>query len=108
VYPIESPEPQGLLETVKLRPYQKQSLAFMLDLEEQGGAVSKKKASVDGITSRRISGQPVRGGMLCDEMGMGKTMCCISLVLAHPFEPTAGDSRKKTTVIIAQNTLVQQ
>ena len=103
------PEPQGLLETVKLRPYQKQSLAFMLDLEEQGGAVSKKKASVDGITGRRISGQPVRGGMLCDEMGMGKTMCCISLVLAHPRVSSKGDDeRKKTTLIIVQNTLVQQ
>ena len=107
MYPIESPEPQGLLETVKLRPYQKQSLAFMLDLEEQGGAVSKKKAS--SLTGLRHDGTFVRGGWLCDEMGMGKTMVCISLVLAHPLEATKGNSsRKKTTLIIAQNTLVQQ
>ena len=39
---------------------------------------------------------------------MGKTMCCISLVLAHPLTPTKGDNRKKTTLIIVQNTLVQQ
>ena len=33
VYPWEEAEPQGLLPGTQLRPYQKQSLAFMLALE---------------------------------------------------------------------------
>ena len=33
VYPWEEAEPQGLLPGTGLRPYQKQSLAFMLALE---------------------------------------------------------------------------
>ena len=49
VYPVETAEPAGLKAT--LRPYQKQSLAFMLDIET---------ASVAG-------GTPA-GGWLCDEM----------------------------------------
>jgi len=58
VYPAEVTEPQGLLPTVKLRPYQKQSLAFMLDLEQKEG----------GIAGLRHNGRTIRGGMLCDEM----------------------------------------
>ena len=33
VYPIETPEPAGLLSSITLRPYQRQSLAFMLAIE---------------------------------------------------------------------------
>ena len=33
VHPIEASAPAGLLSTVRLKPYQKQSLAFMLELE---------------------------------------------------------------------------
>ena len=33
VYPVEVAEPAGLLPSVQLRPYQKQSLAFMIDIE---------------------------------------------------------------------------
>ena len=34
VYPVEVAEPAGLLPSVQLRPYQKQSLAFMIDIEK--------------------------------------------------------------------------
>ena len=63
VYPIEEPEPAGLVPTMKLRPYQKQSLAFMLKLER---STSLSTRGYNPITELHT-----RGGWLCDEMGMG-------------------------------------
>ena len=33
VYPVEAPQPAGIAPSITLRPYQKQSLAFMLAVE---------------------------------------------------------------------------
>jgi len=97
VYPVESQAPAGLLSTIQLRPYQKQSLAFMLDME----------SSTDTATLGHRNGRSIRGGWLSDEVGMGKTMVCTALVLANPSSPpAAGES--KTTLVICQNTLVAQ
>ena len=50
-----------------------------------------------------------RCGWLCDEVGMGKMMVCISLILAHPYpHQDVRTGECKTTLIICQNTLVQQ
>ena len=97
VYPVEVAEPAGLLPSVQLRPYQKQSLAFMIDIEQSTEQVL--------LGEQRGTNQRIRGGFLCDEMGMGKTMVCISLVLANPPSPKA---TRKTTLIVVNNTLVQQ
>ena len=78
VYPIEASEPAGLLSSVKLKPYQRQSLAFMLQVE--------RSQEADLLGER---GQ--RGGWLTDEVGMGKTMVTISLILANPA-PAAADA----------------
>jgi superfamily II DNA or RNA helicase len=51
-------------------------------------------AGVEWMTDREMNGiligntNMVRGGMLCDEMGMGKTAQMLGLVLAHPVKRT--------------------
>ena len=43
MFPIEEPEPAGLLSSIKLRPYQRQSLAFMLQLERDTGVLARRQ-----------------------------------------------------------------
>jgi hypothetical protein len=99
VYPEEAACPAGL-HVPSLRHYQKQTLAFML-ANERAPASSSTVGSVKGTwrmlynsgsgwgsferrpTSTTVK-MPIRGGWVCDEVGMGKTMCCIGVVLANP------------------------
>ena len=85
IHPVETPEPAGLRADVRLRPYQKQSLAFALELERGGDS---------SLLGREGS---VRGGFICDEMGMGKTAVCTALVLARPFSETTTTTSETTT-----------
>lgn len=88
VYPVEAATPSGLVPSVRLKPYQAQSLGFMLDVERSN---DPELAGTDS------AGRAVRGGWLCDEVGMGKTMVAIALVLAHrrpgsvPPQPAASN-----------------
>ena len=79
VYPREEPEPPSLLGGTVLRPYQKQSIAFMLDVERSTDAA---QASI--VHNRGAGASTVRGGWLADEVGMGKTMVVTCVVLAAP------------------------
>ena len=80
VWPVEEPTP--VLLKAQLRPYQRQSLAFMLELERApAGASTVGSVSTGSFPPKR----EVRGGWLCDEVGMGKTMACIATILANPL-----------------------
>lgn len=69
------------LRVESLRPYQKQSLAFMLAIESRARTLPDETLP-DGPQNRILPGSA--GGWLCDEVGMGKTVVCIALILATP------------------------
>lgn len=99
VYPEEAEKPAGLVVSA-LRHYQKQSVAFMLANEKAATVVGQAADGRIGTTAERFpklsyagdrqekintaDGNEIRGGWLCDEVGMGKTMCCIATILANP------------------------
>ena len=100
VYPEEAPQPAGIAPAITLRPYQKQSLAFMLAIENSTDASlvgerpaeslrlhlardkvrgtqmsrAERKAGLYKVEIKNGLAPPtrkVRGGWLCDEVGMG-------------------------------------
>lgn len=103
IYPEETQEPNGLIATCKLRTYQKQSLAFMINRENGTNDPDWE----DFTAQRRVGSRygsyhslnKVRCGLLCDEVGMGKSLVCIALVLANPsnFKPMTDAQFKKAT-----------
>ena len=97
VHPEEAPQPEALSKDVSLRPYQKQSLAFCLAAERRG--VNRGS------------------GWIADEIGMGKTMVCTSLILANPCTKRRASDKDynemnsadyKMTMVVCPPTLVQQ
>jgi hypothetical protein len=104
VYPLEEPEPAGLATEVQLRPYQRQSLSFVLQMER---STSKALAGCRTFTGSPLS--LIRGGWVADEVGMGKTAVAIAVVLANPSKaPRPSDkawyqheyAKYKTTLVV--------
>lgn len=91
VWPVEALAPPGLAPGTALRPYQRQSLAFMLDLENASDSDPRvARCPLAGRSAGlwlKPNGAPggrLRAGWICDEVGMGKTLSVISLILARP------------------------
>ncbi|KAI1386843.1 P-loop containing nucleoside triphosphate hydrolase protein [Hypoxylon trugodes] len=89
--------------TTKLYPYQGRSAALMLQREENPGRIIDprfQKAldqegkpwyhdNVSGLVLREPRYYDgVRGGILAEEMGTGKTLICLALILSTKNEPT--------------------
>lgn len=139
VFPVEAPEPVGLLPSITLRPYQKQSLAFMVSLEGDASLSVRRSVEAFNVVQKDaqrklrcvgrlgaagpnvdwaghpwtvLGGPTITGGWLCDEMGMGKTAVVTALVLARPSTAKPRDDasqlRLKGTLVVCNNTLVQQ
>ena len=53
--------------TITLKAYQKRGLSWLIDMEDNGHRKGKK----------------IRGGLLCDEMGLGKRIQIIALMLSQ-------------------------
>lgn len=81
VKPVEAAQPTGL--TMKMLPFQLEGLYWLLQ-QEKG---------------------PWRGGLLADEMGMGKTIQMISLVMSD-FDPT--EKNRKHTLVLAPTVAIMQ
>jgi len=72
IYPEEHDEPKGFAAGMTLRPYQRQSLAFMINVERsQDAALQGQQTHVgkSGLMHRagEVNGTSVRGGWLVDE-----------------------------------------
>ena len=92
----EAPQPAAI--ALEMKPYQKQALAWMVDMETVDGGVNalfwETRDFADGgswyyapdLGEARLEAPPfdMRGGLLNEEMGMGKTLEMVSLVCAAP------------------------
>ncbi|KAL7628373.1 hypothetical protein AAE478_002575 [Parahypoxylon ruwenzoriense] len=89
--------------STKLYPYQGRSAALMVQREEQPGRIVDPRFqsaldhedkpwyydSVSGIVLREPRYYDgLRGGILAEEMGTGKTLICLALILSTKNEPT--------------------
>ncbi|KAI5862601.1 P-loop containing nucleoside triphosphate hydrolase protein [Durotheca rogersii] len=89
--------------TTKLYPYQGRSAALMVQREEQPGRTidPRLRSALDqeakpwyyDEVSGSVLREPryydgLRGGILAEEMGTGKTLICLALILSTKHEPT--------------------
>mmetsp|Transcript_13439 Transcript_13439/g.44267 ORF Transcript_13439/g.44267 Transcript_13439/m.44267 type:complete len:1465 (-) Transcript_13439:1441-5835(-) len=91
-------QPDGL--NVTLRDYQRQALKFMVDQERHSGACASRSLffPFKDASGNQLFYSPmfknvstttppdVRGGILAEEMGLGKTIEALALILANPAE----------------------
>ncbi|KAK9830036.1 hypothetical protein WJX72_009324 [[Myrmecia] bisecta] len=115
----EADQPDGL--TVQLKPYQTQSLKRMLELEQaEGGYRAFMWLPLQNTCDERYWYSPLlkraaldvpeasRGGFLCEEMGLGKTVETLALILANPAPPLpeSGPTKTEDGLVVSRATLV--
>tara|TARA_Y100000748_G_scaffold301669_1_gene302320 strand:+ start:1782 stop:4196 length:2415 start_codon:yes stop_codon:yes gene_type:complete len=109
----EADQPAGL--TLELRPYQKKTLQFCLRRETSDEDILMWKNVCEQLwwspVLRRfcVSDAPVdttvRGGIVAEEMGMGKTLIALALTLSNPI-PDAWEGGQ--TIVVCPVALVSQ
>jgi hypothetical protein len=117
----ETEQPAGL--TIQLRPYQQQTLAWMIDHESQVGGINacfwERRKVLDErnetlheyfycpLAGELLDKEPpvMGGGFVCEEMGLGKTVEALALVLARPAP--RDDSVRATLIVVPQSLLEQ-
>jgi E3 ubiquitin-protein ligase SHPRH len=127
----ETSEPAGLLST--LLPFQRRALSWMMKREEQNlainGLIQLIWTSIPLDTGETVyynrwngvilsipveSSLVVNGGILAEEMGLGKTVELLSLILQHPRDSSdrvfldSGLLRSRATLIISPSLIVTQ
>ena len=126
-----APTPEGL--TCQLYKHQQFGLQWMLQRENDGGELSQDSSLWRPVVcdseaeftifvnsdmqqcslSKPINRAVCKGGILADEMGMGKTVCVISLILASRPQSTSGSnvfssSSRDITLIVCPASLLGQ
>lgn len=97
-YPIDEPDPDGL--RVQMYAFQRSTYQWMLDQERDPGGLNRRFWEVwvqEGgqpmyyfaeAGELRLQEPPlVSGGLLCEEMGLGKTVEILALILGNPKIP---------------------
>ena len=119
--------PTGLASAVCLSSYQLESVAMMLARERSAYALEDLFETIaservafttlpaGGVTlasqPRRRIGEGHRGGLLAEEMGMGKTVEVLACVLSNPAPPEwrlQGSRRRDETLVLIPPVLVGQ
>eukprot|EP00038_Savillea_parva_P008091 m.174656 g.174656 ORF g.174656 m.174656 type:complete len:1539 (-) comp13862_c0_seq1:285-4901(-) len=117
-YPTRGTKPPTEL-ALEMRPHQLRTYAWMRDQETLESGINGKffecRSFADGGTfwyspilgELRIGTDVppiVRGGVVADEMGMGKTLCAAALIAANP----KNDECEGGTLIVVPSTLLEQ
>ena len=127
-YNSYNPEDNGSNQITHLFPFQQQNVKNMSHIETNAHSyqldlaylhqIGEKKISVDPFTNQlkdRVECKvSMRGGILADDMGLGKSRTCLSLISSKPILPTVVPKEKqgyifsKATLIICPSHLTHQ
>ncbi|KKK13442.1 hypothetical protein ARAM_000893 [Aspergillus rambellii] len=116
---IQSLQPPGFL--LDLRPEQLRSLSWMIKQEQDDVKAFVEEEIEEALLpsllwraeGRATTLKTVRGGVLADDVGYGKTAIVLGLInsqheIATAAEPTAGFIPSKATLIVVPHIMIQQ
>ncbi|WIA28309.1 hypothetical protein OEZ86_010860 [Tetradesmus obliquus] len=113
-------QPRGFAAGLTLKPHQLQALALMQAAEARPlgfNDVVWREVTLAGrswwvsLATNKISSSPppkqATGGILALEMGLGKTLCCLAVILANPA-PAFGPGNTAPGCFLPDEALLQQ